>query len=260
LAKIYRTVRIDGPVVTLGKAEHQLHQKEGQEEEAPVVDVAALLAARVEEAQGQLNAEWEIRLQQERTDLQAEADARLEESETRWRAEMEQIHQQRYEEGHADGVAAKEQEVREAVERLDALHQSLSQERGQVLIEAEIVMVDLALALAQRVTGMQIELDHKVLTRVMRNALEHLSEHSNLVVKVHPEDLQIANKFAAMWVEKVAQEAVLKVEASNHVDRGGCMIEGREENVDARINEQFEVLQEALRAAVYAKKENDNGQ
>ncbi len=260
MAKVYRTVRIDGPVVTLGKAELELHQEEGQEEEAPLVDISALLAARVEEAQNQLNAEWETRLQQEREDLQVQAASQLGESEARWRTEMEQVHQQRYEEGHADGVAAKEDEAREAVERLEALHQSLLQERGQVLIGAEVVLVDLAVALAQRVTGMQIELDPKVLARVMRNALEHLSEHSNLVVKVHPEDLQIANKFAAVWVEKVSQDAVLKVEVSDHVDRGGCMIEGREENVDARINEQFDVLHEVLRAAVYAKKENDHGQ
>ena len=259
MAKIYRTVRIDGPVVTLGNAERELHQDEGREEEPPVVDVAALLAARLEEVKSQLDAEWEARLQQERERLQAEAKAQLEESEARWQSEVEQVHQQRYEEGHAAGLAAKEEEAREAVERLEVLRQSLVQERGQVLKEAELVLVDLAVALARRVTGMRVELDHKVLARVMRNALEHMSEESNLVIKVHAEDLQIATKFAAMWGEKVAQDAVLKVETSDHVDRGGCMIEGSEENIDARIDEQFEVLHEALRAAVYSKEENGDG-
>jgi flagellar biosynthesis/type III secretory pathway protein FliH len=161
------------------------------------------------------------------------------------------VHEQRYAEGYAAGVAAKEDEARQAVARLEALHEALKKERSQVLTEAERLVVDLGVALARRVTGVQVEADPKVLARTMRSALEHLSERANLLVKVHPEDLQLANRYAARWVEKMDQDAVLKVRASDDVGRGGCMIEGAEENVDARLEEQFRVLHRALRAAIY---------
>jgi hypothetical protein len=42
----------------------------------------------------------------------------------------------------------------------------------------------------------------------------------------------------------------LSVSTSDHIERGGCLIEGHEENVDARIREQLQTLNDALRAAV----------
>ena len=98
-----------------------------------------------------------------------------------------------------------------------------------------------------------------VLARVIHAALGHLSEHSNLVIKVHPEDLKIARKFVGKWVEKVDQDAVIKVQVGNHVSRGGCMIEGKEESVDARLEEQFEVLKLALRSAVFGESVETDG-
>ena len=36
-----------------------------------------------------------------------------------------------------------------------------------------------------------------------------------------------------------------------HVDRGGCLIEGGEENIDARLEEQLEAMHQVLRSAVF---------
>ena len=38
---------------------------------------------------------------------------------------------------------------------------------------------------------------------------------------------------------------------SIHVDRGGCLIEGGEENIDARLEEQLEAMHQVLRSAVF---------
>lgn len=251
MAKVLRSVRVAGPVVTLGEAERQFHSAEGEEETPGALNLGAVVEARVEEVRRQLNEQWEARLKQERENLAAASAGQLEAAETRWQAEVERVRQERYDEGHQAGLAAREAEAREAVERLGVLHESLARERGQVLREAEVVVVDLAVAVAHRVVGIQAEMDHKVLVRIVRSALDHLSDHSYLQIKVHPDDLRIARRFAAAWVEKVSQSSVLKVEASDHVSRGGCMIEGQAENVDARLEEQFQVLQDALRAAIY---------
>ena len=246
-----RSVRVDGPVVTLGEAERRIHSAQGEEEAPGALNLGNMVEARVEAVRRQLNEQWEARLNQERERQAAGAARQLEEAETRWQAELERVKQERYDEGHQAGLAAREAEAREAVERFGVVHDSLARERGQVLREAEVTVVDLAVALARRVVGIQAEMDHKVLVRIVRSALEHLSDHSFLQIKVHPDDLQIARRFAAAWVEKVSQSSVLRVEASDHVSRGGCMIEGQEENVDARLVEQFQVLQDALRGAIY---------
>lgn len=251
MSKIIRTVRLGGEVVTLGAAERDLNE-ENEQQSLDSIGIEQLIDKQVEQVRKELETEWEARLRQEMEYLQAEADKRLQEAETRGADERATVHQQRYDEGYQVGLDEREAESVEAVTRIGTLHDNLVAERAQVLKEAEETVIDLAAALARRIVGFQAEASPKVLVQVVRSALRHLSDSSNLEIKVNAADLQIARRFAAHWVEKVDQDAVLKVRVSDHVGRGGCMIEGREENVDARLEEQAQVLHDGLRAAFFA--------
>lgn len=253
MSKVIRTARVGGQAVILGKDESNLylqHDAEGDDDVA-VADFGALVEARAQQVRDELTQEWEGRLRAEHETMKAAAQKQQTEAEEKHRAEVEQVHEQRYEEGYRDGVQSKEDEVRETVARLEALHESMVQLRRQVMIESEALVVDLSASMAHKVTGVQAELEPTIVARVIRSALEHLSARSDLVIKVHEDDLQVARKFSAKWVEKVSAGAVFKVEVSDHVERGGCMIEGMEESVDARLEEQFDVLRRALRAEVF---------
>ncbi len=251
VSKIIRTVRLGGEVVTLGAAERDLHE-ELEEQSLESIGLEKIIEEQLAVLHKGIDGEWENKLRQEMEYLQSQADKRLQEVETRGDEERNQIHQQRYDEGYQVGLDEREAESVDAVSRMGVLHDNLIAERTQVLKEAEETVIDLASALAKRIVGFQAEASPKVLVQVVRAALRHLSDRSNLEIKVHPDDLQIARRFAAHWVETVDQDSVLKVCASDHVGRGGCMIEGREENVDARLEEQANVLHDGLRAAFSA--------
>jgi flagellar assembly protein FliH len=252
LSKVIRTARFAGPSVTVGEAERDLYVGNEIKKEKGVesLGLAAMLKEDVDGMEKQLNAAWENKMQQEVSYVRSEGDKKLREAEQAWQGEREALHQQRYEEGLAEGLAQREAEATDAVRRMEVLHQSLVAERVQVLVEAEVAVVDLAVALARRIIGVQAVANPKALIQVVRTALAHLSERSNLEIKVHPDDLAVARRFAAHWVEKVDQDAVFKVRSSAHVGRGGCMIEGLEENVDARLDEQLNIMHETLRDAV----------
>ena len=253
MSKVIRTARVGGRAVVLGKDDSNLYldgQPEGEEDVA-VADFSALFEARLQQLRDELTQEWEGRLRAEHDTMKAAAQKQQAEAEEKHGAEVEEIHRQRYEEGHQDGVQSKEDEAREAVARLDTLHESLVKLRRQVVIESEALVVDLAASMAHKVTGVQAEMEPTIVARVIRSALEHLSARSDLVIKVHEDDLQVARRFSAKWVEKVSADAVFRIEVSDHVERGGCMIEGREESVDARLEEQFEVLRSALRTEIF---------
>ncbi|MEW6756146.1 MAG: FliH/SctL family protein [Candidatus Latescibacterota bacterium] len=248
MARIIRTARVSGPVVTLGEAERELYLEEATGEER--VELAPLLEARVGALQSRLESERRAQLERQREEGRLAHQRELQEAEARWQAERERLHQQRYEEGYQAGLDAREAEVRQAVERWEALRMELAGQRRKVLEEAEALVVDLAIAVAQRITRVQVETDPSVVARVVHGALQQLSDTSEVEIKVHPDDLQVARRFARRWAEKAEQETVLRVRPAEQVGRGGCMVEGAEENVDARLEEQMRVLHQALRAAV----------
>lgn len=259
MSKVIRTARFAGPSVTVGEAERDLYVATGEKKEKGIdsLGLAAMLQEDAETLEKELNAEWENKMQQEVSYVRGEGEKKLREAEQTWQSEREALHEQRFEEGLAEGLAQRETEATDAVKRMEVLHQSLVAERVQVLVEAEAAVVDLAVALARRIIGIQAVANPKVLVQVARAALEHLSERSNLEIKVHPDDLAVARRFAAHWVEKVDQDAVFKVRSSAHVGRGGCMIEGLEENVDARLDEQLKIMHQMLRDAVLGQEHDE---
>ncbi|MCC7263644.1 MAG: hypothetical protein IT369_14095 [Candidatus Latescibacteria bacterium] len=262
MSKVIRTVRFSGPVVTLGQLERELYLNQLDEAEGGTdVDLAGLLSNRVENLGQELEARWEARLQEERRQLQEEAEARLAQTEAHWQQVVEQTSKERYQEGFAAGVADREAEARQAVETMAQLHDAIEVQRAQILREADQLVVDLAVAVARRVTGVQAAFDSKILLRAVRDALEHLGGQSQLVLKVHPEDLNIARKFAQRWTEKSGRDTPLRVRAGDEVDRGGCLLEGDEANLDARLETQLEALRLALMDALEkGRKEDGNSE
>jgi flagellar assembly protein FliH len=254
MSKVIRTgqVAAGSGIVTLGRAEENLHYDPDREADAKTsrIDLNAIVKLRVDGARSELDQQWEMKLRQEHETTRVAGERQLEKAQSEHQQELERVSLERYDEGHQDGVQTKEEEATEAVERMASLHDALKAERSQILLDAENVVVDLALSLARRVVRVEPAADARVVARSAREALRHLSDRSNLLLKVHPEDLGIARRFSVAWVERVDTDAILRVQISNHVDRGGCMIEGPEENVDARLSTQLETLHEALREQV----------
>jgi flagellar assembly protein FliH len=251
MSRVIRTGVAGSGVVTLGRAEDDLYYDATADRgKAPTIDLDKLLQRRLSAMTQGVEQEWEAKVRQEHETTRAAGERQLTEAREAHEAELARVHQERYDEGHADGVESKESEARDAVERMAVLHRALRHDRDQVLLEAETLVVDLAVAVARRVLRVQAELDPRTVARTVRGALQHLSERSNLVIKVHQDDLQVARRFAAAWVERVEEDAVMKIQVSDHVERGGCMIEGGEENVDARLESQLDVLQQSLRQQV----------
>ena len=253
MSKVIRTARFTGPVVTVGQAERDLYVERYRDEDQGTegLGLADLLAQDAAQTVDALNTEWERKMQQDVSYVRGEGEKHLQEAETAWQHERAQLHEQRYEEGVRSGVEQCEAEVKEAIDRIDVLHQSIEANRAQIIIEAEIDVVDLVMSISRKILGLQAVSNPKALLQVVRNALSYISERSNLEIQVHSDDLAVVQRYANHWVDKVDKQAVIKVRESPHVDRGGCMIEGRQENIDARIEEQLQTLHQLLRSAVF---------
>ncbi len=247
MSRIIRTVRIAGPVFTLGQAERELRLKASEGDLNGGLDLERIVRERAAALRQELEQHAAAR-HQEAVQAAAEAAARrLQEVQEQAAVDQQRTAERRFQEGYRQGLDEREAEAREAVERLATLHEALKQERARVLRDGEELVVDLAMAVAERILDAQVDLDRTVVARIIRKTLEHLGEHGNLEVHVHPDDLKLARRLVQRWVERVDRDSVIRVRVSDLVDRGGCMVEGKEQNVDARLCPQLTVLHEALR-------------
>jgi flagellar assembly protein FliH len=134
--------------------------------------------------------------------------------------------------GLAEGRAAGQLEVRQRIERLDALLSSLARPFADLDQDVEQQLVDLALALARQLVRRELRIDPTQVIAIVREAMSVLPVSARDVrVHLHPEDAAIVREYLAptenvrAW--KLVEDPVMM--------RGGCQVVTSTSRVDARL-------------------------
>jgi len=149
--------------------------------------------------------------------------------------------------------------VRQAQARLDQERQSLGQARaamesaaGKVLAlqadlttDAEDQVVDLALAVAEKVLMQEFDQGRARIEPLVREALRHLPARRDIVVRLNPQDL--AHVQAAAPGSAAPALGGLKTVADTSLRRGECIVESAEGTVPATLADRLQAAADVLK-------------
>lgn len=187
--------------------------------QAPAVKVLkGGVVARVEQVQGALEA-----AEREATAIVAAA-----------RAEAERLRAEAVEAGREEGMR----------ELLGALGRARG-EYERLIRQAEPDMVELAFGVAGRLVRERLEVEPGLMASLVAGVLERVRGKRQIVVWVHPAELDALNAARGALVAEV-EGAALYFEADERVGRGGCVVETEAGRVDARLEVQLDVMRRAL--------------
>ena len=166
------------------------------------------------------------------------ADAAREAEELRGRAEREaaELRDAAYREGLESALAELNEILLEAHERRDS-----------ALAGAERDVLRLAVKLAEKIIGREIERDDATLADIVSAALRHARQQEALTVRVNPADLPRVQAHRDR-LDPSGRARFIDLVADPRVGHGGCVIEGESGTVDARLDTQLRVLERALLA------------
>jgi type III secretion protein L len=166
------------------------------------------------------------------------ADASQQADELRARAEREarEMREAAYEEGREAALTEFNGLLLEAHER-----------REGALAEAERDLLRLAIKLAEKIIGREIERDDAALADLVSAALRHARQQEALTIRVNPADLPRVQAHRDR-LDPSGRARFIDLVADPRVGHGGCIIEGESGTVDARLDTQLRVLERALLA------------
>jgi flagellar assembly protein FliH len=120
--------------------------------------------------------------------------------------------------------------------------------RTAVLQQAEEDIIALAFQLARKIIQYEALEHREILAATLARALEYVVEQDQIVVRVHPDDLRYAAEIKEALGRTRGDIKTLTIQGDTSVGRGGCLVESSLGTIDARIEAQFDELEQRFRA------------
>jgi len=166
---------------------------------------------------------------------------------------FEQGRSEGFKQGHTEGFRAGDKDVRQRVQRLEQLHQALSQPLEQIDEDIQRRIVELSLSLARQVVRVELDLRPEQLLPLVREAVAQLAPGRDAPdIHLHPGD-------AAMLRDLLAQSgegADWQLVADDRVSAGGCRVHSGFMEVDATLETRLETVTGRLRATLEAEQQS----
>jgi flagellar assembly protein FliH len=170
--------------------------------------------------------------------------------------DREAIERNAYEAGFARGEA----EARQAVQQqsaplLAALETTLSEldgARSRIRQYLEQEVVELALQVARRVIRHELSVSKDTILCVVQEAMNSLEDPGKIAIRLNPADLEHIRQAGERLASVLDNLDSIQFEEDPGIECGGCYIQTDYGEVDARIQEQLRVVEEALRAELRA--------
>jgi len=149
------------------------------------------------------------------------------------------------EQGCAEATAANREKVDQAVAALRTAIEEVEKIRRRDRERVEIETVRLALAIAKKIVHYETE-HGNVIEKVVKTAMQQVADPRKLKVRLNPLDIEAVKALGDQLQNGGDADAQLALEDDETVSRGGCVIEARLGDVDARIDQQIKVIEEQL--------------
>lgn len=147
-----------------------------------------------------------------------------------------------YAQGERAGLDAATTRGQAMLRRLGETLQELTSLRAEMIQRTERQVVQLSMAIAERVIHREISLDRGLLCAMARVALERLGQHASATIRLHPDDFAaVAAASAADWTNEH-----ITVIPDPMVNRGGCLVQSDFGFMDVDVAAQFRELSRTL--------------
>ena len=147
-----------------------------------------------------------------------------------------------YGQGERAGLEAGAKRADAMLRRLADTLREMEELRRSIVRQTEQQVVQLGLAIAQRILRKEIAVDQDLMCAMARVALDRLGDAAPATVRLHPDDhAAIQAIHGAGWAG-----THVTIQADPGVSRGGCLVESPFGFIDASVEAQFRVLEQAL--------------
>jgi flagellar biosynthesis/type III secretory pathway protein FliH len=163
---------------------------------------------------------------------------------------LEEVKENAFQDGFAEGQRVGfESGVKKVDSVINSLYQALAQLqniRQEIHQELEKEMVQLALAIAKKIVCHEVKTTQETVVCIAREALSRVENPGKIRIKLNPEDLKFVKNTKSQLSQFLHNVDNIRFEAADSIQSGGCLIETDRGDIDARLEKQFQAIEETF--------------
>lgn len=153
-----------------------------------------------------------------------------------------------FEQGEKAGSEAVRLKLEHGLKSCDLMLKELEGLRRKAAGEVESELVELALAVSRKIVQHEVGIAPEVVAGIVRQALNRVEQAARITIRLNPADVKLLSEISPPLTAGRPDAGRIALEADEGISRGGCLIETESGEVDARLERQFQVVEEAFRA------------
>lgn len=147
-------------------------------------------------------------------------------------------------EGHKIGIEASKEDIRKLHEALEGFFSY----KEAVYKELSVGVLDISLEIAKKIINTEISANPEVLLNIINKVLVDSAKGENrILIKVKSEDVNFVKNHMPEILTNTQFEAKILVIADDNIQLGGAIIETTNGIIDATIETQLDIVQEAFK-------------
>ena len=146
--------------------------------------------------------------------------------------------------GEKTGFMKGRQSVQPVIEALGDALKELARIRERTYRSIEPEVVKLSLNIARKIVGRELSTSPEIVSEVIRRALDQLESAERICIKLNPQDLKTLEQAGSGLWDDLCRSDTVAFEGQASIENGGCLIEADTGNIDARLETQFQAIEE----------------
>jgi flagellar biosynthesis/type III secretory pathway protein FliH len=152
-----------------------------------------------------------------------------------------------YKKGVLEGIANGKMEIEPVLNKFKKALDEIVSMRRNLSHMAEIEAVNLSMAVARKIVGNEISTNRNIIRNTIKEALKKVEGHEFIKIKVNPVELQIIEAAKAELKDIANCMQDIEVIGDDDISPGGCLIETNIGDIDARIEKQLKIVEDAFK-------------
>jgi len=134
-----------------------------------------------------------------------------------------------------------------SVKGLFTLTENMRKEFNEYKSTMDDHIITVALAIASKVIKEEVSIKKETVISQLKAAINKITGVNSFVVYINPKDEEILRLYKNDIINKFDSIKDFSIQVNEKIDVGGCRLESQVGNVDAKIESQLSVIEEALR-------------